>query len=343
MALILAETATNLSTTNGFYRVEAYQQDFFSASGGVAMSSGTRRNQTMTFANSGNLRGIIIGISAQNAVPAVNYVPNAVVELHEAKAMTVTIASPAVVTSTTHGLSAGQTIQFSTTGALPTGITANTTYYVIATGLTTDSFRFSTTLNGSAVNTSGSQSGTQTLWVVRASKTRTLVDVFNNTTYPYCGGFIKPFKFDTPYPVDTTASKWRFQVQSAGSGIGFWLSTDYTNAYTSYFAWCDTQVSFSNGNDTVIAAAPVTIDMTATFKGILYTVASSITYAMCAFACTPDTPTYGSNGMFLWQMPTLASYTLTLDGQLLLATQAGLYMRSLSPIKQTSSFYERLP
>lgn len=75
---------------------------------------------------------------------------------------TMTIATPAVVTMTAHGLVAGSPIKFSTTGALPTGVTAGTQYYVISTGLTADAFQFSTSIGGAAVNTSGSQSGTHT-------------------------------------------------------------------------------------------------------------------------------------------------------------------------------------
>lgn len=81
-----------------------------------------------------------------------------------------TIASPGVVTTldntgagVAHGLSAGEVVVFDTTGALPTGVTAGTPYYVIATGLTTSAFQFSATLGGAAVNTSGSQSGTHTV------------------------------------------------------------------------------------------------------------------------------------------------------------------------------------
>jgi hypothetical protein len=48
--------------------------------------------------------------------------------------VTMTIASPGVVTWTGHGLQAGDAFQFSTTGALPTGVTAGTTYYVLPTG-----------------------------------------------------------------------------------------------------------------------------------------------------------------------------------------------------------------
>ena len=76
---------------------------------------------------------------------------------------TMTIASPAVVSKTGHGYAAGDKIMFRTTGALPTGVTAGQVYYVIAAGLTADAFEFSATDGGSAINTSGTQSGTHTL------------------------------------------------------------------------------------------------------------------------------------------------------------------------------------
>ena len=78
--------------------------------------------------------------------------------------VTITNASPGVVSWTAHGLSAGTQVIFSTTGALPTGLTAGTTYYVISAGLAADSFRVSTTLGGSAVNTSSVGSGTHTCY-----------------------------------------------------------------------------------------------------------------------------------------------------------------------------------
>lgn len=79
----------------------------------------------------------------------------------------ISIASPAVVTATAHGLVAGDPIKFITrNGTLPTGITypngittTQGTYYVIATGLTANTFQFSATVGGAAVNTSGTQSG----------------------------------------------------------------------------------------------------------------------------------------------------------------------------------------
>lgn len=87
----------------------------------------------------------------------------AVLRESDSDAFTVTIATPAVFTLADHGLVAGNRVRFATTGALPTGLTAGAEYYVIATGLTSSTFRVSTTLGGSAVNTTGSQSGVHTI------------------------------------------------------------------------------------------------------------------------------------------------------------------------------------
>ena len=77
---------------------------------------------------------------------------------------TVTIATPAVVTIVDHQLNTGERIRLFTDGALPTGLTANTDYFVI--NVNTNTFRLATTranaLAETAINTSGSQSGTHT-------------------------------------------------------------------------------------------------------------------------------------------------------------------------------------
>jgi len=75
---------------------------------------------------------------------------------------TITIASPGVITATGHGLAVGRRVGFSTTGTLPTGIAASTIYYVVSVP-TADTFTISATSGGSAINTSGSQSGTHYL------------------------------------------------------------------------------------------------------------------------------------------------------------------------------------
>jgi hypothetical protein len=76
--------------------------------------------------------------------------------------MTVTIASPAVLTLSKN-LTNGDAVVFQTTGALPTGITAGTVYYVI--NVSGSTCNISATYGGSAITTTGTQSGTHQLTV----------------------------------------------------------------------------------------------------------------------------------------------------------------------------------
>ena len=71
--------------------------------------------------------------------------------------VSISVASPAVVASTIT-VATGTPITFSTSGALPTGLTPGTTYYALASSGT--SFNLSLTAGGAAINTSGAGSGT---------------------------------------------------------------------------------------------------------------------------------------------------------------------------------------
>jgi hypothetical protein len=64
------------------------------------------------------------------------------------------------VQSQTHGLAANDRVEFEVIEQLtvPAGLTAGTLYFVIATGLTTDAFRVSTTQGGAAVDITGNGS-----------------------------------------------------------------------------------------------------------------------------------------------------------------------------------------
>lgn len=77
--------------------------------------------------------------------------------------VTITIASPGVITWPQHNLTADDVVKFTTTGALPTGITAGTAYYVKP--ITADTFQICTIAggkNGTSIVTSGTQSGIHT-------------------------------------------------------------------------------------------------------------------------------------------------------------------------------------
>ena len=126
---------------------------------------------------------------------------------------TVTIASPAVFTSTNyHGLTTGNIVRLQTTGSLPTGLSTGTNYYVLSTGLTSVNFQLSLTNGGAAINTSGSQSGTHTLFMISTNNT------CSGESGVICGG-IKNNIGSTNY-VSTIVGGYKNQIINGG-GNGF--------------------------------------------------------------------------------------------------------------------------
>lgn len=90
-----------------------------------------------------------------------------------AQSFTVTIsqATPGVVTKVAHGLTVDTAVKLSTTGALPTGLTAGTTYYVKAAP-DADTFTLTATPGGAAIDTSSAGSGTHTVTTVPSPSIR---------------------------------------------------------------------------------------------------------------------------------------------------------------------------
>lgn len=142
-------------------------------------------------------------------------------------AVTVTIATPCVATSVAHGLNLNQAISFTTTGALPTGITAGATYYVTATP-TPDTFRFSSSVGGADVNTSGSQSGTHKV-VTTTTLTIANPGVFTWTSHNLqlnqpivlstTGSLPTGLAVNTTYYVSTIPTANTFTVAAAEDGV----------------------------------------------------------------------------------------------------------------------------
>ena len=77
--------------------------------------------------------------------------------------VTISVASPGVVTWEGHGFVAGQPIVLSASsgGSLPTGLAEDTIYYVV-NSITTDTFSLAATVGGTAIVTTGSSTGTIT-------------------------------------------------------------------------------------------------------------------------------------------------------------------------------------
>ena len=87
---------------------------------------------------------------------------------------TVTIATPGVLTLTAHGFVAGDTVMLETDGALPTGLSVDTVYYVVAT-VAANTFSLAATKGGTAINTTGSQSGIH--YLVQTSKVPGILEI----------------------------------------------------------------------------------------------------------------------------------------------------------------------
>ena len=94
---------------------------------------------------------------------------------------TISIATPGVITQENHIYLTGDAVKFSTTGALPTGLTTNTIYYVIYVGANT--FNVATTyanaVAGTKISTSGTQSGVHK--VLKQGKTNYDIDLNSDT------------------------------------------------------------------------------------------------------------------------------------------------------------------
>lgn len=97
--------------------------------------------------------------------------------------VTITIATPGVI-SVPNSCAAGQAVVFATSSALPTGLTAGTIYYVITTGLTASAMEVSASVGGSAVNTSGSQSGVQSVTAIYTNATTSFTAFYTSPVIP---------------------------------------------------------------------------------------------------------------------------------------------------------------
>jgi hypothetical protein len=129
------------------------------------------------------------------------------------QAATISIGTPAVVTvAASPPISAP--VVFKTSGALPTGLTAGTVYFVLATGRTATDFRVSTSIGGSAVNTTGAGSGTHAVYTAAftstapagTTDTQVATTQFASTAAVAGGKFTNAINYATPVTVASAAT-----------------------------------------------------------------------------------------------------------------------------------------
>jgi len=90
-------------------------------------------------------------------------------DCEEISTVAISVATPGVVTWAGHGFANGTPVVFTTTGALPTGLTAGVTYYVVDAA--TDAFSVAATPGGAAIDTTAAGSGTHTATAVPVGET----------------------------------------------------------------------------------------------------------------------------------------------------------------------------
>lgn len=212
--------------------------------------------------------------------------------------------------------------EFTTTGALPTGLLATSLYCVKY--INANTFNVAATAGGTNINFTGSTSGTHSLWTHRRAKGMTAATLANSSAY-IRGTYVKGFDFD-PYAVDTTASKWRFAVNTyiIGSSSFVWaLRTSNTTA-AFYVTWCDTAVTYSDTNDAIIIRKDVghviTINQSIRPKPYLGTGATAFAYH--GIICSSNDESIANIAGLVWENPPSSSYTYTMDGGMKIAAGA---------------------
>jgi len=344
MAVIITRKDCTLSEANAFYRVESYQVGCLPNTTTVYISLATAKVIPLTFANTGVFKGITLPIYVPAVVNTNRDIKATLQE--QTGAATLPVASPGIVTKNAHGFTGNEPISFSTTGVLPTGVTAGVTYYVKY--INANTFNISATVGGSNINFTGTPSGTHYLWEERANKTLTYAQMSNGiqgkSTYTAAQQYnyywvmdINFTGFSADITVDTTANKWRVQVMYAGGTtgtVGLWYNTDSTTY--PYYAYCDNQVSFTD-NDTVVFAHYCDIDTSATFGGLLGV--GDTTYGISSVICSNINSTGNDDVGFLRCLTPAASYTLTLKGYMIMNHRSGFKVgTSTSRISASNRF-----
>ena len=153
--------------------------------------------------------------------------------------VTISLASPGIVSWSGHHFAAGAAVVFTTTGSLPATIVAGTTYYVVAGATLIDgtSFAVSATVGGTAINTASASTATTT-GTAMGAYSNTSGSTATATTRFYCYTFMsKDGEESAPSPIST---------ELTGKGDGTWLITGMDTAPTNSGAGTATATRFTN-------------------------------------------------------------------------------------------------
>ena len=258
-------------------------------------------------------------------------------------AVTIDVSADTFTTSSAHGLVANDQVTFTVTnGAFPTGLAADTTYYVISSGLTSTVFKVSATEGGSSIDMTGSATGTYQFLRQGA----TTVDVVSFTSNRI-GTLSRPNPGQLMFPRQSfpsagePGSSGNAVTVSAVSGSEFTVTLG-TIGYSHEYV---TGGTVTVGGATTYNIASATYNHTTgvttlTATGYTPSVSDSIVLAGLQFICptqgiyiiTGSTPIDSSGNVVAADAATLAGYRLTFFNE----TNGGL--RSALTASQTIDF-----
>ena len=149
------DNVTSVALVSGGARYTEGQFVTFSGGGGSGAAAGTAGGSANNFA--------LTGIAVTNVGSGYTSAPTVVVPLPRRTIATTFINTTTnVISYPSHGLNAGDVVKyFNGGGTSATGLTNNTAYYVIASGLTTTAFKVSDIDGGTEVDITGTGNNAQ--------------------------------------------------------------------------------------------------------------------------------------------------------------------------------------
>lgn len=177
---------------------------------------------TSVATNSLNQFNVNVGDSGNTAQQANTSLLGDISATYLTSTVTITNASPTVVTWTSHGLSSGDRVYFTSTGSLPSGLSTSTTYWI--TVINANTFNVSSTLSnaqtGTYINTTTAGSGTHSGFAGALKIRATAIPGIYDGSTP-TAGYVGEYFIDTAAN-DYSASQSATQQTTRSVPPGIW-------------------------------------------------------------------------------------------------------------------------
>ena len=173
------------------------------------------------------------------------------------------------------------------------------------------------------------QENVASVWTTRQTLTKTYNEIILGSTQQIGQGFVVPFKFATPYAVDTTAGKWRIRVSQSTSGSNNWIWRYSSAGNFSHTFWCDNKVSYTSNTDQFVAVDNIYLNQATTLAGALFT-GDTATAVAGWISSTTDKSTPITISKLCWSDSPSAGYKVTAKGCILFPSYSGFRAGSSS-------------